>query len=291
MKAWGFKYSHMLSLSVIHSQVADVTQLPPTPSDESAGTCLHLGWAQFSATPKRTLFTAYNTTPRAKHTQENRTTHKQTRQTDLYYHCDVVRSAHWPVLFAWRHCPRGALARGSTLCTGSTCQTPRWPAVLLERPVDGIRCLLHTSLTVPGMWLLSLLPFWELPLLSFFFFLAVSLCSFCLFCTSIRAEMKLFSTSFSNSSSSRRASCCTSSSEYCLMAASISSSSSFSSDTDSLFTPVARNTDGEHWDTAVSRQHNGCFKPKGKSESKQLHWPFGILGTKKLWWVHTSRGE
>lgn len=60
----------MLSLSVIHSQVADVTQLPPTPSDESAGTCLHLGSTQFSATPKRTLFTAYNTTPRAKHMQK-----------------------------------------------------------------------------------------------------------------------------------------------------------------------------------------------------------------------------
>lgn len=97
-----------------------------------------------------------------------------------------------------------------------------------------------TSLTVPGIWLLSFFPFWELPFLSFFFFLAVSLCSFCLFCTSMRTEIKLFFTSFSNSSSSRRANCCTSSSEYSLMAVSISSRSSFNSDTESLFTPMTK---------------------------------------------------
>ncbi len=48
-----------------------------------------------------------------------------------------------------------------------------------------------------------------------------SLCSFCLFWTSIRAVMKVFFTSFSNSSSSLRASWATSSSEYSRIAASI----------------------------------------------------------------------
>lgn len=56
-----------------------------------------------------------------------------------------------------------------------------------------------TRLTVPGMCVLVVL--WPLGpvvvvLLIFFFFLSSSRCSFCLFCTSISSEMKLFFTCF-----------------------------------------------------------------------------------------------
>lgn len=130
-----------------------------------------------------------------------------------------------------------------------------------------------TPLTVPGIWLLSFFPFWEPPFLSFFFFLAVSLCSFCLFCTSMRTEIKLFFTSFSNSSSSRRANCCTSSSENSLMAASISSSSSFNSDTESLFTPATKSRARQVLRQKAFQESGtmGCFRPKEReSYSKQL---------------------
>lgn len=60
--------------------------------------------------------------------------------------------------------------------------------------------------------------------------LLLSRCSFCLFCTSIRAVMNVFFTSFSNSSSSRRANWPISSSEYSRMAASTRCSSSTSAE-------------------------------------------------------------
>ena len=60
--------------------------------------------------------------------------------------------------------------------------------------------------------------------------LPLSRCSFCLFCTSIRAVMKAFFTSFSNSSSSRRASWLISSSENSRMVASTRCSSSTSAE-------------------------------------------------------------
>lgn len=56
--------------------------------------------------------------------------------------------------------------------------------------------------------------------------LLLSRCSLCLFCTSIRAVMNVFFTSFSNSSSSRRANWLISSSEYSRMAVSTRCSSS-----------------------------------------------------------------
>lgn len=75
------------------------------------------------------------------------------------------------------------------------------------------------------------------PPLSFFFFFSSSRCSFCRFCTSMSAEMKVFFTSFSNSSSSLRASCCTSSSENLRIFVSISARRSFSSATLRVLTP------------------------------------------------------
>lgn len=138
--------------------------------------------------------------------------------------------------------------------------------------ISSVECVLQTSLTVPGIWLLSFFPFWELPFLSFFFFLAVSLCSFCLFCTSMRTEIKLFFTSFSNSSSSRRANCCTSSSEYSLMAVSISSSSSFNSDADSLFTPMTKSKAPQILRQKCFKQtRQGVLYQRAKSHSKQLN--------------------
>lgn len=80
------------------------------------------------------------------------------------------------------------------------------------------------------------------PPLSFFFFFSSSRCSFCRFCTSMSAEMKLFFTSFSKSSSSLRASCCTSSSENLRMFVSVSSRRSFSSATLRVLTPAEKNT-------------------------------------------------
>lgn len=68
--------------------------------------------------------------------------------------------------------------------------------------------------------------------------LLLSRCSFCLFCTSIRAVMKVFFTSFSNSSSSRRANWLISSSEYSQMAASTRCSSSTSAELGIRLRPV-----------------------------------------------------
>lgn len=87
--------------------------------------------------------------------------------------------------------------------------------------------------------------------------LLLSRCSLCLFCTSIRAVMNVFFTSFSNSSSSRRASWLTSSSEYSRMAASTRCSSSTSAELGIRLRPAEQMKGGR--DNGFGFVQNYCF--------------------------------
>lgn len=147
------------------------------------------------------------------------------------------------------------------------------------------------------------------PPLSFFFFLSSSRCSFCRFCTSISAEMKLFFTSFSKSSSSLRASCCTSSSENLLMFISISSRRSFSSATLRALTPAPQTAQRSVRRLQASLNFTDNFKlsekwwnvnakfvlhllPKGQAQIREetnlicgKSWKFALSQNILVWWM------